>query len=88
MLQFTLLLMSALAKIYTAASILHLPLETAREVIRSSEPALILALFCFVAGETMAYIPAMVVTALYIAVEIVPRKLRFQDSYFKYDKKP
>lgn len=83
----TLLLLTALAKILAVASILQLPLDNAQKFIRSSEPVLILVIFCFVAGETRSIVPAVIATALYIYTEIVPRKLTMKDEYFKNSQK-
>lgn len=75
--------LTAFAKMFTVASALDLPLENCRKLIFSSESMFVLMLFCFVVGETKSIIPALLVTALYVYMEVVPKKLMLKDEFFK-----
>ena len=79
--------LAAFAKVFTVASAMDLPLENCKKFIFSSEPILVLMLFCFVVGETKSVIPALLVTIVYLYVQVLPRKLKIKDAYFQdYEK--
>ena len=80
-------LLTATVKVFAVASMLQLPLDNIRNLFFSSEPMMILLLFCFVVGETKSVIPAFLMTVVYLYAEVMPRKLRIKDTYFKdYEK--
>ena len=72
--------LTAFSKMFTVASLMHLPLDNFRNLIFSSEPMLVLLLFSFIVGETKSVIPAVLVTSLYLYFEMIPRKLLLKDS--------
>lgn len=77
------LILGACVKLFTTASFMKLPLDNIIGFMHSSEPVLLLFLFSFVVGETQRIIPAILVTALYFYIEIIPRKLRLGDKLFQ-----
>ena len=80
-------LLTATVKVFAIANMLKLPLDNVRNLLFSSEPMMILLLFCFVVGETRSVIPAFLMTIVYLYAEVIPRKLRIKDAYFKdYEK--
>jgi len=88
MFEITLTFLAAMAKTFSIASALNLPLNRCRDVMFSSESMLILMLFAFVVGETKSIIPALIVVIFYIYVEVIPTRLYLQDKYFfeEYEK--
>ena len=83
MLELLLSLLAAFAKTFAIAGALNLPLDNIRKIVYSSESVLSLFLFLFVVGETKSVFPAMLVTAFYLYVEVVPRKLKLNNEYFE-----
>lgn len=83
MLETLLNFLAAFAKTFAIAGALNLPLDNIRNFVYSSESVLLLFLFLFVAGETRAFFPALVVTTLYLYLEIIPRKLKIRDEFFE-----
>ena len=83
MLELLLSLLAAFAKTFAIAGALNLPLDNIRNFVYSSESILSLFLFLFVVGETQSVFPALVVTAFYLYVEVVPRKLKLKNDYFE-----
>tara|TARA_B100000963_G_C22544634_1_gene633842 strand:- start:445 stop:711 length:267 start_codon:yes stop_codon:yes gene_type:complete len=83
MLEILVKFLAAFAKTFTIAGALNLPLDNIRNYVYSSESVMILALFLFVVGETGHVLPALVVTVLYLYLEVVPRRLRIKDDFFE-----
>ena len=83
MLNILLKFLAACAKIFTIAGALNLPLDNIRNYVYSSESVMILSLFLFVVGETGHVFPALIVTAVYLYIEVIPRKLKIKDDFFE-----
>lgn len=75
--------LAAFAKVFSIAGSLNLPLDNIKNFVYSSESVLILFLFLFVVGETQSFFPALVVTLLYLYIEVVPRRLKLRDDFFE-----
>ena len=74
-------LLAAFSKIFSMVSVLNLPLINTRKYVFKSETMLILFLFLFVVGETKTIIPALIITAFYVYLEIMPNKMKIVDNF-------
>ena len=87
MMEILLTFLTAFAKTFSIAGALNLPLDNIRNFVYSSESVLVLFLFLFVVGETQSVFPALVVTVLYLYIEVVPRRLKIRDDFFENNNK-
>ena len=83
MLDILLTFLGAFTKSFSIAGVLNLPLDNVKNFVYSSESILLLFLFLFVVGETRAVFPALVVTVMYLYIEVAPRRLKLRDDFFR-----
>ena len=74
-------LLAAFSKVFSMVNFLNLPLINTRKYIFKSETMLIVFLFLFVVGETKTIFPALIITAFYVYLEIMPNKLKIVDNF-------